>query len=132
MFNCTDAFLTRHVRNLSTLDGGTSRANVVHRAGIILQARQEETGHNYPNTVMFLHPQDMVAISHQVAQVGASQHANINVRVPYVVTWTGVSTYSVVTNASGFVCATNAQGECCHYGGVLRDQQSPEYVRWLM
>jgi hypothetical protein len=127
-FGFTEAFLIRHVRNLATLEGGDSEQNVIRYAGIVLVARQEETEHNYPNTVMFMTPQ-VFGLVRQNLQTEHNRNFQCNVRIPYIVTWIGNGAYQIVKNAAGFYYSTNDQGECCHYGGVIQDNQS-QVIDW--
>ena len=126
MFNCTEAFLTRHVRNLATEGIEDNQAAVVHRAGIILQARVEEFGHQYPNTVMFMYPVNLGAIRDFIGPLGANTNFNYVGRIPWIITWEGVGHYSVTQNASGFSGSTNGAGLCNHYdsAGVIHDASS--------
>ncbi|MCD4759237.1 MAG: hypothetical protein K8R39_13280 [Arcobacteraceae bacterium] len=124
MFNMTEAFLTKHVRNLATGEIEDTLDGVVHRAGIVLQARIEVLEHEYPNTVMFMYPQTLGDIRDFVGTVGANNNFDFVGRIPWVVTWTGVGQYTVVENASGFQGNTDGTGLCCHYRGVLQDGNS--------
>lgn len=124
MFNCTEGFLTRHVRNLATGDIQDNFNSVTHYAGIVLQARVEELGHQYPNTVMFMMPATLGAIRDAIPIYGANANFHLSVRIPWIVTWTGVNRYSVIQNASGFSGATDGGGLCNHYAGPLVDGQS--------
>lgn len=126
MYNCTEAFLTKHVRNLDTGQVEDNFASVVQYSGIVLVARQEELGHNDPNTVMFMHPATLGAIRDAIGLLNPRQnrHFTIQVRIPWVVTWTGGTQFVVVENAAGFSGDTDAAGDCCHYSGVVTDGQS--------
>lgn len=124
MFNMTEAFLTKHVRNLATGEIEDTLNGVAHRAGIILQARVDELDHEYPNTVMFMYPETLGDIRDYLATVGANNAFSYAGRIPWIVTWVGVGRYTVVENASGFQGNTNGDGLCCHYNGDLQDNQS--------
>ncbi|WP_166361587.1 hypothetical protein [Pseudomonas akapageensis] len=124
MFNCTEDFLTRHVRNLATGDIQDNYNDVVRYAGVVLQARVEEFEHKYPNTVMFMYPVTLGTIRDRIPIYGANANFDMAVRIPWIVTWTGVGRYTVIQNASGFRGSTDGAGLCNHYAAPLVDGQS--------
>jgi hypothetical protein len=151
MCNCTSDFLVKHVRILGQRQPDdlynqliqrdlevpveamlilnqqidNTREAVTHRAGITLQARVEEFGHQYPNTVMFM---DLATLQQFCASLNPLQRGkrnfDCNVHIPWIVTWTGNNNYEVVRNAAGFGGSTNTEGFCDHYREPLKDAQS--------
>lgn len=151
MCNCTSDFLVKHVRILGQRQPDdlynqliqrdlevpveamlilnqqidNTREAVTHRAGITLQARVEEFGHQYPNTVMFM---DLATLRQLCTSLNPLQPGkrdfDCNVRIPWIVTWTGTNSYVVVQNAAGFAASTDTQGFCNHYREPLTDPQS--------
>ncbi|MFK0088028.1 hypothetical protein ACIQUS_12135 [Pseudomonas sp. NPDC090755] len=151
MCNCTSDFLVKHVRILGqrrpddlynqliqrdlevpaeamrilneTIDN--TREAVTHRAGITLQARVEEFGHQYPNTVMFM---DLATLQQFCTSLNplrpGKRDFDCGVRIPWIVTWTGTNSYEVVQNAAGFGASTNPEGFCNHYRHPLKDGHS--------
>ncbi|PRA58094.1 hypothetical protein CQ065_23730 [Pseudomonas sp. MYb187] len=102
-----------------------NRESVVHRAGIVLQARAEEFGHEYPNTVMFMDLTTLQQVCTTLDSLPSNrQDFNCRVRIPWIVTWKGVSNYEVIENASGFAASTDDNGYCNHYRAPLTDAQS--------
>ncbi|MEG1040753.1 MAG: hypothetical protein RSE94_12640 [Pseudomonas sp.] len=156
MCKCTSEFLVKHVRILGprqandlynrliqrdlvipgdallilnqTIDN--TREAVTHRAGITLQARVEEFEHKYPNTVMFMDLATLQTVCDTLEQLQAGKYDfECPVRIPWIVTWTGVNQYEVVKNASGFGASTDDAGHCNHYRQPLTDGQS-ETSQW--
>ncbi|MFK8330579.1 hypothetical protein M2D63_011250 [Pseudomonas sp. BJa5] len=151
MCNCTSDFLVKHVRILGQRQPDdlynqliqrdlevpveamlilnqkidNTREAVTHRAGITLQARVEEFGHQYPNTVMFM---DLATLQQLCTSLNPLQRSkrdfDCRVRIPWIVTWTGTNTYEVVQNAAGFGASTDAEGLCNHYRLPLKDGHS--------
>ncbi|MDQ0013895.1 hypothetical protein J2W23_002277 [Variovorax boronicumulans] len=131
MFNCTEAFRIKHIRLLGP--GGTddSRAAVLHQAGVTWAARTMVLSHGAANTVMFLSPAHMNPLQIAIGALGPNQaNANVMVRIPWAVTWVNAMQDEIIKDAAGFVCSTDAQGECCHFGGILKDGLSQSHTHW--
>lgn len=134
MYHLTDAFFIKHIRPLG--DHGihpfTEQPQteddlkaVIHRAGIILQARKEELDHDYPNTVMFMYKETLEDIGDYLGQFD-SRNAEFDYsgRIDWIVTWTGTTKYEVIKNAAGFGGNTNNDKECYHYRKAHIDHAS--------
>ena len=134
MYNLTDDFFVKHIRPLG--DHGIipfvempvvddDLKAVIHRAGIVLQARVEEMDHEYPNTVMFMYKDTLEDIGDFLGQLDArNAEFDYSGRINWIVTWKGTTKYEVIKNASGFGGNTNNRKECCHYRKAHVDHAS--------
>ncbi len=134
MYNLTDEFFVKHIRPLGNhgihpfVDMPhveDDLKDVIHRAGIILQARKEEMGHEYPNTVMFMYKDTLEDIGNYLGVLNArNAEFDYSGRINWIVTWTGTTKYEVIKNAAGFGGNTNNAKECYHYRKAHVDHNS--------